>query len=231
MPVSKKLKEDFANATSYEEIKDVLQNLPGKCPPIALCLAFEKLFIDETNGFSRAVPVDELVQLHPSFRTTNGMAWCRSDTSYLGKKYVIIRTLDKGQVYSVKADGFKKAIHSSNIRADIVKIISERNCAILDVKAQIECDHKDGMKNDLTVADTKSQSAEDFQALSKAANDAKRTHCGRCKKSGKRFDARRLGYRVSFTHGDENTKVCQGCYWYDPKKFNAEISASFEKKD
>lgn len=231
MAEKKDVIENLKRATTFIEVKGALQKFGSECPPLALCLAFENLYVDTTIGFSRAVLVDELVDLHPSFRTTNGMAWCRSDTSYLGKKYVLIRTLNKGKVYSVKADGFKKAIHSSNIRADIIKIITERNCAILDVKAQIECDHKDGMKNDLTVADTKSQSAEDFQALSKAANDAKRTHCGRCKKSGKRFDARRLGYRVSFTHGDENTKVCQGCYWYDPKKFNAEISASFEKKD
>ena len=95
----------------------------------------------------------------------------------------------------------------------------------------IECDHKDGMKNDLSVAIKESQKLSDFQALSKAANDAKRQHCKNCRTTGERYDAKRLGYKVSFTHGDEHSKVCVGCYWYDPKKFNEEISSSFEKKD
>ena len=227
----RKMLEAIENAKSKEHIKSLLSMYSDVCSPKALCLAFEKLFIDQETGFSRAVTVDELVHLHKEFKTSNGMSWCRSDTSYLGKKYVIIREHKGGSVYSIKADGFKKAIHSANIRADILRTIANRKCAILDVNSNIECDHKDGIKNDLSVADTKSQKLEDFQALSKAANDAKRTHCGICRRTKKRYDAKRLGYKVSFTHGDENSQVCVGCYWYDPKKFNEEISSSFEKKD
>ena len=77
--------------------------------------------------------------------------------------------------------------------------------------------------------DLDKQSLDDFQPLSKAANDAKRSHCTACKASGKRYDATRLGYSVSFTKGDFNTANCQGCYWYDPIKFNKEISKNYNK--
>lgn len=227
----RKMQEAMEQAKSKEHVKSLLSMYSDVASPKALCLAFEKLFIDESTGFSRAVTIDELVLLHKDFKTSNGMSWCRSDTSYLGKKYVIIREQRGGSVYSVKADGFKKAIHSSDIRPDILRTITRHKCSILDVSSMIECDHKDGMKNDLSVATKESQKLSDFQALSKAANDAKRQHCKNCRITGKRYDAKRLGYKHSFTHGNENSKVCVGCYWYDPKKFNEEISSSFEKND
>lgn len=226
-----KMQQAMEQAKSKEHVKALLSQFSDTASGTALCIAFEKLFVNTETGFSRAVTVQELVLLHPAFKTTNGMAWCRSDSSYLGKKYNIVRTQANGSVYSIKIEGFKKAIHSVNIRGDILRTIQNRKCAILDVTTVIECDHKDGMKNDLSVADTKSQKVEDFQALSKAANDAKRSHCIQCKKTGKRYDAKRLGYKVSFTHGNEQSKVCVGCYWYDPKKFNEEISKSFIKED
>jgi hypothetical protein len=36
------------------------------------------------------------------------------------------------------------------------------------------------------------QKLEDFQPLSKAANDAKRQHCKICMRTGERFDAKKL---------------------------------------
>jgi hypothetical protein len=46
-----------------------------------------------------------------------------------------------------------------------------------------EIDHKNGWKNDLSVMNPKTQKLEDFQPLSKSANDAKRQHCKECKKN------------------------------------------------
>lgn len=63
----------------------------------------------------------------------------------------------------------------------------------------------------------------------KPANDAKRQHCTVCKQCGKRFDARTMGYQVGWICGDENTKVCTGCFWYDIEKFNHEVSKGFVK--
>jgi len=42
--------------------------------------------------------------------------------------------------------------------------------------------------------DVKTQTLEDFQPLSKAANDAKRQFCKECRRTRKRFDAKLLEY-------------------------------------
>ena len=57
----------------------------------------------------------------------------------------------------------------------------------------------------------------------------KRGHCGKCINCGKRYDATALGYSQGFILGDENTKTCQGCYWYDPQYFNKIISKDYKK--
>lgn len=195
-----------------------------------LGMVFEKLYVNEA-GFSPVIMVDDLVKIHPAYRTKNGSTWNRSDVSYLGRRYNIVRGLTSGQISSVKCDGPLKNPKAAKIRKDILLDIKKERCAILDISSRIECDHKDGLKDDWEVANPKLQKKEDFQPLSKAANDAKRNHCSKCKTSGKRYDAMRLGYSVSFLYGDENTKSCVGCYWYDPKKFNEIISKEYKKKD
>ena len=68
----------------------------------------------------------------------------------------------------------------------------------------------------------KTQTLEDFQPLSKPANDAKRQFCKECKESNLRYDAKLLGYSVSFIQGDINYTSelkCIGCFWYDPIAF------------
>lgn len=35
--------------------------------------------------------------------------------------------------------------------------------------------------------------------------------------------------KEGFIVGDEDTKVCAGCYWYDPKRFNEVISKDYQK--
>ena len=100
---------------------------------------------------------------------------------------------------------------------------------ILDVSANIEVDHKNGRYSDLANISVDSQKKEDFQPLSKSANDAKRQHCKRCVETGKRYNAQRLGYKEGWIVGDENTSNCIGCYWYDPKRFNELISKDYKK--
>ena len=74
------------------------------------------------------------------------------------------------------------------------------------------------------------QKLEDFQPMSKPVNNAKRQHCKECRKTNIRFDAKQLGYSISYTHGDKNYHgSCVGCYWYDPLEFNKEISRKKKK--
>lgn len=186
---------------------------------------------DATTCFSRAITVEELEKVHPNFRSTNGCQWARSDASYLGKRYKIKREHKNGKVYSVKLDGTNRNSVSKcrSIRQDIRKEMSKRKCALLDVGVNIEVDYKNGKYDELSNTDVKTQKLQDFQPLCKPANDAKRQHCTVCKRRGKRFDARTMGYQVGWICGDEDTKVCTGCFWYDIEKFNHEVSKGFVK--
>lgn len=181
--------------------------------------------------FSREIRIDELVNIHPGFRSTNGNQWARDYGSYLGKKYHIIRRHEKNKVSSVKLEGpnLNSVKKYRNIKTEIVNTISKQRCTILDISTTIEVDHKNGKYTELNNISLDKQKLRDFQPLSKAANDAKRSHCSECIASGKRYDARRLGYKDGWVVGDEKSPTCYGCYWYDPKRFNELISKDFNK--
>lgn len=224
--------EKNIEAASPEEVVGIVSQFKGfELKGGVLGRVFEKLFVN-SQGFSKSVSITELETIHHSFHTTNGGDWCRSKQSYLGKKYIIKRSHYKGSISEVKCDGLQKEnFAKQNIRPDIQKAITKERCAILDISTNIECDHKDGKKDDSRLNSLEEQQLQDFQPLCKTANMAKKSHCKKCKEEGKRYDAKRLGYSVSFLYGDENTKTCLGCYWYDPKVFNKEISKDFKKLD
>ncbi len=192
---------------------------------------FLAYFPPNKEGFTRLVSMEELEKLHKSFHTTNGGDWCRSNQSWLGKQYVIKRFHDKGSISGVKLDGINKNKIEKyrNISKRIVDVLKNRKCAILHI-SDVEIDHKNGKYTDWENQDTKMQKLEDFQPLSKAANDAKRQHCKECKDSKSRFNAKVLGYKEGYIFGDENTETCVGCYWYDPHHFNEIISKDYEKE-
>lgn len=227
---------------SGEDKIDVMTYVKGNCQliklsPQTLGMLFE-LYAgvqydedDPTSGFSEEISIEELKNIHPDFESTNGCQWARSDGSYLGKRYKIKRPKKGGKVSAIQLDGLNldSVKKSRGIRADIRKNIEKQSCRILDTHSQIECDHKDGHYTVLSNIDLSTQKESDFQPLSKVANDAKRHHCSDCIKTGKRYDATRLGYKEGFIVGDEDTKVCAGCYWYDPKRFNEVISKDYQK--
>ena len=192
---------------------------------------FEKLYVNAA-GFSSAILISDLEKIHHSFHTTNGGDWCRSKVSYLGKKYILIRVKKGSSIYSVKCDGPERENRVTlGIRQDILSSIRRKRCVILDISSNIECDHKEGMKDDNRLNAMETQTIDDFQPLCKTANDAKRSHCKKCVETHKRYDATKLGYSVSFIFGDEDSKTCVGCYWYDPREFNKTISKDFKKED
>lgn len=221
---------------------EIIRFVRGECQtvlltPQTLGMLFEmyaEVKYDENDPmtcFSREIPISELKNIHPGFESTNGCQWARSDGSYLGKRYIIERIRKNGKVFSVKLDGpnnnsIKKY---RGIRKDIKNSICSQRCVVLDVRSNIEVDHKNGKYNELSNIELKDQKESEFQPLSKAANDAKRQHCLECIHNGKRYDATRLGYKEGWVVGDENTSTCIGCYWYDPKRFNQLISKEFIK--
>lgn len=196
---------------------------------------FEKLAQPDENGVSRWVSKTEFVGEYAELMFQNGASWCRKESS-IAKKYIVKfdKSITPGNsVDRIKLDGFKgeeEWIGSQTIRADIKAYYQKQRCVILGT-SKPEVDHKNGWKNDADVMNTASQKFEDFQPLSKAANDAKRQFCKECRKTGKRYDAKKLGYPMSFYYGDENHNEaengCIGCFWYDPLEFRKHLK--FEK--
>jgi hypothetical protein len=99
---------------------------------------------------------------------------------------------------------------------------------------RIECDHKNGRYNDPKVNEMSTQSPNDFQPLHKNVNTIKREYCKSCELTGKRFDAKKLGFAISWLKGNlehsGNSDGCIGCYWYDPKDFHSKVSTNFTYK-
>lgn len=194
---------------------------------------FEELAGIDENGCSRWVSVDEFVGDYQGLQLLNGAGWSRDDGSF-GRKYRIER--DKSRTPGNKTDairtiGFKTdSAYTSYIEPEIKKTIQAERCVILGT-SNPEVDHKNGMKNEDRVMKNEDQRLSDFQPLSKAANDAKRQFCKECKNTKKRYDAKQLGYPMSFYEGglyhDNEENACIGCYWYDPIEFRKHLE---EKK-
>jgi len=189
---------------------------------------FLELAKPNKEGVSRWVHASEFVGTYKDLQLGNGGSWCRASSS-LAKKYII--EFDKSKtsgnsIDAIRLIGFNTSkTFNQNIRQDIKDFYKNQNCVMLGINGnsentKIEIDHKDGRKDDHRISDTKTQKLEDFQPLTKAANDAKRQICKRCKKTAKRWNAKNLkGNPYPFYEGDENyTKElgCVGCYQYDP---------------
>lgn len=189
---------------------------------------FEELAQVDENGCSRWVSVDEFVGKYQGLQLLNGAGWSRDDGSF-GKKYLIERDRNRtpgNRVDAIRTVGFNNGEYSQHIRPDIKKAICSQRCVVLGT-SNPECDHKNGRKNEDRVMKNEEQKLSDFQPLSKAANDAKRQYCKECKQTGKRFDATKLRYPMSYYkggaihNGEENG--CEGCYWYDPLEFKRHL--------
>lgn len=211
---------------------------------------FLKLANPNKDGISRWVKVTEFTGEYKPLQLGNGGSWCRS-SSTLAKRYNVEfdKSISSGNsIDAIRLNGFNKTkTFSQNIRSDIKDFYKNKNCVMLGIQGKsentkIEIDHKDGRKDDWRVSDTKTQKFEDFQPLCKAANDAKRQICKKCKETDKRWDAKNIkGNPYSFYEGDENYTEklgCVGCYQYDPvayrkcsvKRISEEVCKDIMKK-
>lgn len=192
---------------------------------------FLELAQPDKNGFSRWVSKTEFVGKYAKLMFQNGCDFARK-SSTLAKKYLIDfdrKQTSNNSIDRIRLIGFntEKSFNQS-IRKDIKDFYKTKNCVMLGINGnsentKIEIDHKDGRKNDWKVSDIKTQKLEDFQPLCKAANDAKRQICKKCKETNKRWNAKNiLGNPYPFYQGNENyTKElgCIGCYQYDPVEY------------
>jgi hypothetical protein len=136
------------------------------------------------------------------------------------------------KIIAYKLTGLRKEeVSSRQIRSDIKDYFKDKRCAVL-YTSNIEIDHKNGRYNNPRVNNQETQKIEDFQALSKSVNTAKRQHCKECKITGNRFDAKNIGYKASVSSGNkkyiESPDGCVGCYWYDVRLFNSCVSRDIE---
>ena len=193
---------------------------------------FIKLAQPKENGVSRWVDISEFVGEYACLTFGNGASWARKEST-LAKKYIIEfdKSITPGNgIDRIRLNGLNNGDYSQHIRADIKRTIKAQRCVVLGT-SNPEVDHKNGMKNEDRVMRNEDQRLEDFQPLSKAANDAKRQYCKECRRTGIRYDAKKLGYPMSYykggaTHNDEEN-ACEGCYWYDPIEFKKHLQ---EKK-
>ena len=184
---------------------------------------FLELAQPDSLGYSDEVPIDRFVDRYAKLQMGNGGDWCR-DSSSLGRRFNIARHKVKGKIVSVSLEGYRKVSTSKPIPSDVRKKMKTERCSILQT-GNPEVDHKDGRLDDPRLADIATVREDDFQPLSKAANNAKRQHCRECRDSHMRFDATKLGYPVPQWRGQERYNgTCVGCYWHDPKKFNIEVT-------
>jgi len=176
---------------------------------------------DQNTGFSDIIGLDELAANGLGFG--NGGSWCRDDSA-LGKKYNIERIKRGNRIVGVKLNGYRKNPIGKIIPTHIKNEIYQQRCVVLGI-GKPECDHKDGRRDDPRYNNPDKLTTDDFQPLSKAANNAKKQHCKDCRNTNRRFDAKRLGYNVSQWAGNGRYMgTCVGCYWHDPLRFNKEVS-------
>ena len=189
---------------------------------------FLELAQPDDLGFSPAVSVAEFTGQYAKLQFGNGGDWIRQDGS-LAKHYNIRRHPEgKGKITHVELQGFRKVVIQKPIPQGIRQEVTADRCVVL-ATGSTQCDHKDGRLDDPRLSDINLVTIDDFQPLSRAANDAKRQHCIECRDTGNRFDAKRLGYSVSQVRGDgKYNGTCVGCYWHDPMFFNAEVSVNYK---
>ncbi len=197
---------------------------------------FLELAKPDEKGCSRWVSVDEFVGKYKDLKLGNGGSWNRK-SSTLAKKYLL--EIDKSKtsgnsIDAIRTVGFNNSISfNQSIRADIKEFYKKQKCVMLGISGnsentKIEIDHKDGRKTNSRVSDVATQKMEDFQPLCKAANDAKRQICKKCKETNKRWNAKNLlGNPYSYYEGNEDydeTLGCVGCYQYDPVEYRKSSS-------
>lgn len=203
---------------------------------------FLKLARPDDNGVSRWVSVDEFLGEFKELKLGNGGSWCRK-SSALAKKYVV--EFDKTQstgnsIDAIRLNGFNEnETFNQAISSEIKKYYKDKPCVMLGIigtseNTKIEIDHKEGTKNSQRVSNISTQKLEDFQPLTKAANDAKRQICKRCQETDKRFDATCIkGFPMPYYRGNSSLKEsgCIGCYQYDPVAYREELLRKARRKE
>lgn len=130
-------------------------------------------------------------------------------------------------VYYIQFFGLGESIIDEGIRSDIRTEICANPCVSCGTTNDIQCDHKNDLKNDPRVMNRSTQTINDFQPLCRHCNCVKRQVLARTKEENKRQSA--PGFPVAFTDGDEtfnpeDPNWYVGTYWGDVADFKSKLS-------
>lgn len=188
---------------------------------------FLELSKPNDEGYSRVVYRDEFNKVE-GLSLGNGGKWTRSN-SKLAELFKLNVVKDGIRIVSVELLGWnRETTFTQHIRRDIVEELKNKPCVFTGCTCNIEIDHKDGRKNDLSLNDIKNQSIDSFQSVCKAMNDFKRQKCKECKETGKRWKATQIeGNPIDFYKGGEDYNgTCEGCYLENPVAYRKCIYAN-----
>lgn len=151
---------------------------------------------------------------------------------FIPEKY-LKRIINDKNTYGVKFIKFYgkksiKPVKDQGIREDIRQNICSRPCCVCYRTDNIECDHKNDLKNDDRVLVKSTQTLDDFQPLCKHCNMLKKSASQLRNKTNKRIGATRYGYGKDFISGDETLNKKDpnwhiGTYWGDVLKFKKSL--------
>ena len=176
---------------------------------------------DKETGVSDYVTIEEITNV-VGFPVSGNGSYFFDKNKGLGKKYILEKVYsgDGGyHLHAVRTVGFRKELLKKPSN-DVVKEIRSRRCAICSTGTNITLDHKNPRKK-------QSLKLEDYQALCRHCNSTKREQCKRCINTGIRFDAKVLGYTISWFKGSkyyDPNLGCDGCYFHDPILFNSKLT-------
>jgi len=192
---------------------------------------FLNIFNPDDQGKSRWITKEELENTTLHFN--NGFSWGRKGSG-IEKKFILEtkrqNDIKSGKIIAIRTNGFNiecRKSYNRPIRNDIKEIIREMNSSHSGLKLDTIVDHKNGRYNNPIVLNINTQTLDDFQPLTNGDNLLKRQSCKECIDTNIRFDAKKLGYKISYIQGEpehDGTKNgCVGCYWYDCLKFKQSI--------
>lgn len=134
------------------------------------------------------------------------------------------RTVEFLQFYG-KAD---EIIIDEGIRNDIRSEVCRGRCVNCNRSSDIQCDHKNDLKNDPRVLEKATQRLEDFQPLCRNCNILKREYKVKMLRDNRRIGGTEMGYSIDFIEGDftldkENPNWYIGTYWGDCLAFKRKL--------
>lgn len=118
------------------------------------------------------------------------------------------------------------------IRNDILEFYKTQSCVGCGSNSELQCDHKNGLYNNLRVLNLETQTPEDFQSLCRHCNCQKRQVEKKTRETNKRYGATNIPhlrpFGINYIEGDEtldinNPNTLRGTYWYDPVAFTKYI--------